>query len=126
MIFKRPLSFVGPADGYMLRNGQHGSGDWHLVGADEDQLRNFNRRSHVPLPCIQDYMTYDEIKLAAFLQVSSPVQPINSGSRDNIGREGHGWPHVKEAIYVGAVGARFEQPGYMEWQEIVIDSEAKS
>lgn len=110
----------------MLRNKQHGSGDWHLVGADEDLIRKFNRRSENPLPQIQDYMTYDEIKLAAFLQVSSPVQPINSGSRDNIGRIGHGHPHVKDAVYVGAVGARFELPGFMEWQEIVIDDDPKS
>ncbi len=49
--------------------------------------------------------------------------PINSGAKDNIGRIGHGGPHVKEAVYIGAVGARFEKPGYMDWQEIVIDKD---
>jgi hypothetical protein len=68
-------------------------------------------------------MTYDEIKLAALLQVSSPVMPINSGSRHNVGRLEHGVPHVEEAVYVGAVGARFEKAGVMEWQEMVIDPE---
>jgi hypothetical protein len=49
-------------------------------------------------------MSYDEIKLSAFLQVSSPVLPINAGSRMNKGIRDES--HVKEAIYVGAVGAR--------------------
>lgn len=49
-------------------------------------------------------MSYDEIKLAAFLQVSSPVLPINAGSRTNKGIIDSN--HVQEAIYVGAVGAR--------------------
>ena len=55
--------------------------------------------------------------------MSSPVVPINSGAKDNIGRIGHGGTHVKEAVYIGAVGARFEKPGFMDWQEIVIGSD---
>ena len=48
--------------------------------------------------------------------------PSSSGSRDNIGRANT--EHVgKESIYVGAVGARFEKAGRMEWQEMVITSE---
>ena len=41
-----------------------------------------------------------------------------SGSRDNVGRKGS--DHVTEAVYVGAVGARFERRGQMEYQDIVI------
>ena len=29
--------------------------------------------------------------------------------------------HDVEAVYVGAVGARFEKPNFMEWQEIIYD-----
>ena len=48
-----------------------------------------------------------------------------SGSRDNIGREDKN--HLEEeAIYIGAVGARFEKEGRMEWQEIVITPEQNS
>jgi Domain of unknown function (DUF4804) len=30
--------------------------------------------------------------------------------------------HLVSAIYVGAVGARFERVGQMEWQDIVVTS----
>lgn len=42
----------------------------------------------------------------------------NRGSRDNVGRKDSN--HVDEAIYVGAVGARFERKGKMEYQDIYI------
>jgi len=60
------LSFVGASDGYQLRHGRHGGGDWEKVGHGHEKV-SFN-----------DYMSYQEIKLAAFLQASSVVIPINS------------------------------------------------
>jgi hypothetical protein len=36
-----------------------------------------------------EYMTYDEIKLAALLSVSSPTYLINSGKRHNGGKPNH-------------------------------------
>ena len=30
-------------------------------------------------------------------------------------------PHVKEAVYVGVVGARFEKKGCMEYQDILLE-----
>jgi hypothetical protein len=52
----------------VLRDGNTGSNDWERIGTDheDDGLR------------MEDYMTYDEVKLAALLQVSSPVFPINA------------------------------------------------
>ena len=72
---------MGGADSHVLRNGKRGGGIWNFIGQDQNQ----NRSSVLDIPNIQDYMTYDEIKLAALLQVSSFVKPINSGSRYNIG-----------------------------------------
>ncbi len=40
-----------------------------------------------------------------------------------MGRKKDGGAHVERAVYVGAVGARFERPGRMEWQEMVITRE---
>ena len=77
LISKRPLSFVGAYDGYILRDKTCGSSDWHLIGSDPDDDKVDRRRSKNPIPELEDYMSYDEIKLAAFLQVSSPVKPIN-------------------------------------------------
>ena len=73
---------MGGADSHVLRNGKRGGGIWNFIGQDQNQ----NRSSVLNIPNIQDYMTYDEIKLAALLQVSSFVKPINSGSRYNIGK----------------------------------------
>lgn len=109
MISKRPRSFYGAHDKYLLRDGRKGSGKWELIGnqsVEEDWL--------------PEYMSYDEIKLAALLQVSSPVCPINRGSRDNKGKRDS--DHVKDAVYVAAVGARFTKKGKMEFQEIAITS----
>ena len=94
-----------------MRNSVSGYGGWHLIGK-EDKTGGLS---------IEDYMTYDEIKLAALLQVSSPVLPINSGNRFNNGMAGNGPPHVKEAVYVGVVGARFEKKGCMEYQDILLE-----
>ncbi len=64
LLSKRPLSFVGACDGYTLREGGCGAGDWEGVASEPERL--------------QQYMSYDEIKLAALLQVASPVAPINA------------------------------------------------
>ena len=81
LYFQRPLVFVGDSDYYLLRNGESGAGIWTLIG-QEDHLKS----SHDNVPSIKEYMTYDEIKLAALLQVSSFVKPINSGFRENCGK----------------------------------------
>jgi len=107
LISNRPQSFFGVSDKFVLRNGYHGNG-WHNIGED-------NELSHLS---IIDYLTYDEIKISAFLQVSSPIAPINNGHRGNRGKKDIN--HIDEAIYVGAVGSRFAKPNRMEYQEIII------
>ena len=32
---QRPLSFVGGADGYTLRDGRYGANDWETIGTDQ-------------------------------------------------------------------------------------------
>ena len=74
------MTFLGPSDSYTLRNGVPGRADWHLIGRnEEDSSKSSNHAT------MEEYMTYDEIKLAELLQTSAPVKPINSGSRDNGG-----------------------------------------
>ena len=46
-----------------------------------------------------------------YFQVSSPVCPINRGSRDNKGKRDS--DHVKDAVYVAAVGARYTPVGHV-------------
>ena len=64
LLGSRPLSFVGACDSYTDKDGRHGAGDWERVAGDGKRIR--------------EYMTYDEIKLAALLQGSSTVAPINT------------------------------------------------
>ena len=73
------MAFVGEDDHYLLRNGKVGVGNWDLIGQDGSHSLGALK--------IEDYMTYDEIKLAALLQVSSFVRPINNGSRFNRGMD---------------------------------------
>lgn len=65
LVRNRPLTFMGTADAYTLRDGRDGSTDWDEVGGANTKAT------------ADRYMTYDEIKLAALLQLSSPVAPIN-------------------------------------------------
>ena len=104
---------MNSSDVTTLRNGQCCSNICHLIGQD--------KADESKIPNIKDYMTYDEIKLAALMQVSCYVKPINSGNRYNRAILNHGTPCDKEAVYIGAVGPRFERPGFMEWQEIIED-----
>ena len=49
-----------------------------------------------------------------------------SGSRHNVGRLNDGGAHASKAVYIGAVGARFERRDpnpRMEWQEMVVSRE---
>ncbi len=63
LLRNRPLSFVGAGDGYTDRSGKFGTGDWEKVQEDERKMR--------------EYMSYDEVKLAALVQVAAPIAPIN-------------------------------------------------
>jgi len=101
LIKKRPLSFYGRHDKCKLRDGEEYYSDWN---------KKLNQI---------EYMSYDEIKLAAFIQVSSPVLPINSGARKFCDKVTN--YHVDEAVYVGAVGARLHKNYVMEHQEIICD-----
>ena len=57
------------------------------------------------------------------LQLSGPSVTINNGSRDNIGRAGEAGSYTDRCVYVGAVGARFEREGRMEYQDMLVTPE---
>ena len=113
LICKRPLAFLTAADSWLTKQGDYGAGSWGEIGTDEEG------ETYQVLK-MQDYLTYDEIKISALLQINSPVVTINSGSRDNIGRPGHPGTFLEQAVYAGAVGARFEMAGRMEYQDMLV------
>ena len=100
----RPLVFFTSVDSWMSKDGRHGAQNWDETARSQ----------------LDTFLSYDEIKISALLQASTPTLLINSGSRDNIGRLGLAGSYIKEAVYVGAVGARFEVPGRMEYQEVLV------
>jgi len=68
---------------------------------------------------MENYISYSEMQISALIAVSSPTFFINDGNRKNHGRIGKIGTYEEFGIYVGLVGARFEKPGFMEYQHII-------
>lgn len=71
----------------------------------------------------EDYISYDEMQIAAFIGISSPSFFINDGNRQNRGIPGEPGSFINKGIIVGQVGARFEREGVMEFQHMLITPE---
>lgn len=111
LLTKRPLMFMTASDSYLLRDGYtQGAGGFEKIGTNQEQS---------PL-ILADYLSYDEMQIAALLGVSVPTYFINNGDRNNKGIKGFPGTYEEKGIYVGLVGARFEKPGLMEWQHMII------
>ena len=114
LLEQRPLMFMTENDQYLLRaDGGSGQGGFETIGTE-------NERS--PL-ILKDYLSYDEMAVAALVGISSPTYFINNGARDNRAIAGVAGSYEREGVYVGLVGARFEKPEHMEWQHIIITPE---
>uniref|UniRef100_A0A1I8PWS8 Uncharacterized protein n=1 Tax=Stomoxys calcitrans TaxID=35570 RepID=A0A1I8PWS8_STOCA len=113
LLTKRCIVFVGPCDAYMLITGVTGYGlaDYPNIGTDAEVK---------PL-IFQDCLSYDEVKLSAFLSISSHTELINSGTRKNYGKMEKDLSKIeREGVVIGLIGARFQRPLAMEYQDIVI------
>ncbi|KAJ3102653.1 hypothetical protein HDU97_000350 [Phlyctochytrium planicorne] len=108
MIVKRPLTFYGSCDTTLLRNGISISvarDDWRNVGSSDERTISKECR-HIGM---KDYLSYDEIQISALIGASVPTRFINAGERSNYGKPSRaGNTFVKDGIYVGLVGPRFE------------------
>jgi len=110
---KRPLCFTGSNDVYTLRENCQGIGHWETIGTPYEQE---------PL-VLREYLSYDEIEIAAFLGVSCLTPFINNGSRHNDGRISPKETIEPYGIYIGQVGTRFQKPGRMEYRFMIISKE---
>jgi hypothetical protein len=108
---QRPLTFTGSADSFTLRDTRRGIGHWEIIGTDQEQE---------PL-VLRDYLSYDEISLAAFVSLSCFTPFLNNGSRSNSGRVDN--LRQPNGVYIGQVGARFQKHKRMEWRFMMIDPE---
>ncbi len=113
LLTKRPLMFVSPTDNALLRNGMDGSGGFELIGTEKQEF---------PL-LLKEYLSYDEMQIAALIGVSVPTYFINNGARNNAAKSGDSDTFEEKGIYTGLVGTRFEKPGLMEWQHMIVTPE---
>ncbi|XP_063217759.1 uncharacterized protein LOC134528245 [Bacillus rossius redtenbacheri] len=114
LLRKRAVVFLGPDDYYVLLNGMRGRGSWDDVG---------RTRSRCGLK-LRDCLSYDEMKLSALLSVSSYSYFINDGSRNNMGIPAINTYNIERmGVVMGLIGARFERPGKMEWEEVMVTEE---
>ncbi|XP_073835321.1 uncharacterized protein [Musca autumnalis] len=131
LLTKRCVMFADPEDAYILLNGKTGygsgcipsnpeeheevySGDYDLIGTDKE---------NEPL-VLNDCLSYDEIKLSAFLSVSSHSELINNGARDNMAVIEKDHSKIeREGVVIGLIGARFQRAFVMEYQDIFITPE---
>lgn len=113
LLTKRPLMFMTGNDIFLLRNGQEGSGGFEEIGTESEKEDLI----------LRDYLSYDEMAVAAFLGVSVPTHFINDGGRFNQGKRGEAGSHEAKGVYTGLVGARFEKTGVMEYAHMLITPE---
>ncbi|MDR3646671.1 MAG: DUF4804 domain-containing protein [Candidatus Babeliales bacterium] len=111
LITKRPLVFMTDSDYHLLRDGKtRGHGGFEAIGTNDEKS---------PL-VLHDYISYDEMQIAALIGLSVPTYFINNGSRNNEGEAEQPGTFEPTGVYAGLVGARFERPGLMEWQHMII------
>jgi len=111
LVIKRPAVFLNAGDSYVLKSTATGQSDFETIGGD-DEIGELK---------LESLMCYDEIAIAALLSMGGPTQFLNSGNRYNDGYWNYDGDHVKEGIYVGCVGARFERPLQMEWRHMIVE-----
>jgi hypothetical protein len=107
---KRAITFCGRPDSYMLLSGEQGMGGWDTVGTKMES----------PPLVLQDCLSYDEIKLSAFLALSSYSVFINTGTRRNCGVPSSPESVQRHGVVVGIVGPRLSAQGVMDWHEIMV------
>ena len=114
LVCKRPLVFFMPVDSWIAKDGSYGTGGWEDIGTEKEGSRDLK---------LESFLSYDEIKISALLQLSTQTILVNNGNRKNVGRPGESGTFTEEAVYVGVVGARFEVAGRMEYQDMILDRE---
>ena len=110
LFHKRPLTFMGPRDNTLLRDGSdlysNAFEEWDRNGTHQQRLNEYLTLEH--------YLSYDEMMLSSLLGVSGPSFFINDGSRGNCAVPGKPGTFEPRGIIVGLVGARFERPDRMD------------
>lgn len=131
LLKKRAVMFMGKNDKYILLDGTRGASKWETIGQLLPQAKHSRSTFHeihvvgtiaekAPLT-LENCLSYDEIKLSAFLYVSSYTYFVNKGDRKNKGVYLQNRVLVeKTGIIAGMIGPRLKKQGVMDFQEMVI------
>ena len=97
LLCKRPLVFFNPQDAHLLRNGRNAAGSFDMIGTNQECIKSIYN--------IKEYMSYDDMAVAALLAMSTPTFFINHGDRGNCARpaSGNSAPFNPSGIYIGQV-----------------------
>lgn len=113
LLAKRCVSFFGKNDKYLLLSRHRGCSGFLDIGTDGEK----------PPLLLQDVLCYDEIKLSAFLSVSSHTEFLNDGNRQNCGVIERNKSRIEtDGVIIGLIGARLVRRDVMEYQDIIITS----
>ncbi|XP_037724814.1 uncharacterized protein LOC119556585 isoform X2 [Drosophila subpulchrella] len=111
LLAKRCVWFFDGGDFYKTMDGRTGHEGFEKVGTSAEKY---------PLT-LTSVLSYDEIKLAALLYASTHSEFINNGRRSNAGEVTQDKSTIeREGVIIGLIGARFERPYVMEYQDIMI------
>ncbi|XP_019867674.2 uncharacterized protein LOC109596548 [Aethina tumida] len=112
LLQKRAVKFMGRFDSFKLLNGAKGTRRWETIGTAQQKK---------PL-LLEDYISYEEIKLSVFLSVSSYTYFVNVGDRKNMAKYATDRNNIADTgVIVGLIGTRLKKENVMEYQEMVID-----
>lgn len=113
LLTKRPLVFFTDNDAYLAEGKDkpvpYGKDDFDAIGT----IQELNLS-------LTDYLSYDEMQISAFLGFATPTFFINEGDRNNNGVNGKKGTFIENGVYSGLVGARFERPGKMEDEHMIV------
>ena len=113
LLKQRPLSFLGANDQYLLPSLQHGYGGFETIGTEQE---------HGPL-VLKDFLSYDEMRVAALISLSSWSVFVNDGRRKNFGHVDKPGTFQPYGVICGQVGARLKKEGVVEYLDCIVKKE---
>lgn len=117
LLKKRAATFMGKYDFYMLLDGKKGKGNWENIGTLKEK----------PPLLLENCLSYEEVKLSAFLSLSSYTYFVNVGDRKNRGVFQTNRSSIQdEGIIIGIIGPRLVKPQVMDYQELIISEKQNS
>ena len=115
LIKQRPMSFLGANDQYYLPapTFKHGYGGFERIGTSQEVR---------PL-LLEDYLSYDEMRIAALVCISSWSMFVNNGRRKNYGVRDKDGSFQATGVICGQIGCRLKKEGVMEYLDCVVTRE---